>query len=104
MTKPITGEKYIYLAMAYQLCKQSQKKHVKIGNDSGMKGDQNFERCFSLLEQATPNRYTLRESKTDVHFVSRARYFLVEDEPGYSRPSIYEIVENGDNLSTHWQH
>ena len=99
--KEITGEKYIYLAMAYILADQKTGK-VKIGKDNNsMIGGQNFCRYFSIQHY---NKETfLIETKYLSNFAELTRIFkliMIVD-----RLHIYEYIdENGDNLSKNWRH
>jgi hypothetical protein len=98
--KEITNQKYIYLAMAYQLAKQNEGSIV-IGNDNGMTGSQKFLRWFTIGDYK--NEITLKESKNGANFADYSKYFLVVE--GKDRLRIYQYIdENGDNYSTRWDH
>lgn len=95
MNKQIKGEKYIYLTMAFQLAKEAKARgenFIKIGNDNGFKGEQHFERTFSILDDRdnpTGHHFILRERKMSVHQADFCRYFQVIENT--SRPSIWDM-------------
>ncbi len=91
IAKEIKGEKYIYLSMAYQLCKQN-KGSICIGKDNGMVGDQNFFRVFHITDWQ--GRTILREVKNHASFASFSRCFEVMEY----------INEDGENGSNNWVH
>jgi|GEM_PF-5197126 len=98
--KEITGEKYIYLAMAYILADQKNGK-VTIGKDHGYTGGQNFYRYFFIQNYKGEN--FINEVKISANFVEFTRTFkvIMMDD----RLHIYECIdENGDNLSKNWRH
>ena len=98
--KEITGEKYIYLAMAYILADQKGGK-VTIGKDSGMTGGQNFVRRFSI--QQYKGETFLNETKYSASFTDFTRTFKIVMMT--DRLHIYEYIdEYGDNLSKNWRH
>ena len=98
--KVFKGEKYIYLLMGYFLAKQN-KGRIKIGDDNGMKGSQNFERIFTISEHE--GSILLTERKTSVNFADFSRTFEVYGD--MPTPTIKEYVdEAGDNHSKNWVH
>lgn len=101
--KELKGEKYIYLAMAYKIAKESEENYIQIGNDNGIKGGQNFWRSFSIQEYN--GEILLNEVKTSPHFAHFQRTFVIVDTPHYARVYIYEYInEQGENASTCWIH
>lgn len=98
--KEIKGEKYIYLAMAYELAKNAGG-YRGIGRDNGYKGGQSFWRSFKVLEH---NGATLlQETKTSASSADFSRYFQVLETE--SRPIIREyITEDNENASKKWIH
>lgn len=100
--KEFTGEKYIYLNMAYRLAKENGGK-IKIGNDNGYRGGQNFERWFSIQEYI--GDIILRESKTSAGFANFSREFLIVDMEDSKRVRIYPYYnEDNENCSKKWVH
>lgn len=98
--KEISGEKYIYLAMAYILADQKGGK-VTIGKDHGYTGGQNFYRYFYI--QHYKEETFIIEVKISGNFVEFTRTFKAITMA--DRLHIYEYIdENGDNLSENWRH
>lgn len=98
--KEIKGEKFIYLAMAYELAK-SNKGNKKIGNDNGYVGGQNFARWFSIQEYQ--GEIILNEKKNHKSFADMNRCFVIAE--GLNRLSVYEYInESNENGSTNWIH
>ena len=98
--KEIKGEKYIYLAMAYELAK-SKGGVARVGHDNGVTGGQNYYRRFTI--QDYNDNVILRETKSKASFAEFDRYFKIVD--CLPRIRVYEYVdENGDNYSTSWNH
>lgn len=95
----ITGEKYIYLVMAYQLAKLNGGQ-VNIGNDNGYVGGQKFYRGFRI--QQYEGKTLLTEKRYSSASADFSRTFEVKE--GDKRPYIYEYIENGENASKHWIH
>lgn len=104
MPNQIKGEKYIYLAMAYELTKRQPEKTIQIGDDNGMKGGQNYYRRFSIMNYQ--DKILLIEKKISSHFADFHRAFLIsENETTPQKPYIYEYIdEYGDNGSKTWVH
>ena len=107
--KQITGEKYIYLAMAHKLANENGKtngneKSIQIGDDNGMRGGQNFYRRFTLMTYQ--DQLLLIEKKISANFADFQKVFLVKpNETTPEKPYIYEYIdENGDNGSKTWYH
>lgn len=100
IAKEIKGEKYIYLAMAYRLAKQSERGYVKVGNDNGYRGGQMFERSFRIMTYQ--NKTILVENKTTAAFTVVSRYYEVRDYEDNPRVYIYEYYEGEDNMSKGW--
>jgi hypothetical protein len=111
--KYYTGEKYIYLLMAFMLCKkagfESRKefsKTVLIGHDTGFTGGQNYFRKFRL--QKYDGKWLLNEFKNGKSFAEFSRTF----EIGYSledlekdKPMISDYInEYGENSGQVWIH
>lgn len=96
----IKGEKYIYLAMAYRLAKENGG-NVKIGDDNGFVGGQNYARHFRISDY--DGKKILAETKFSSCNADFTRYFEVSDR--MQRPYIYEYFnEYGDNMSNRWDH
>ena len=89
--------------MAYVLVIESSKdgKYVKIGNDNGMKGGQNYERRFEI--QTYQGKTLLIEKKSSPHCADFSRVFeIVGNMP---TPIIKEYWnEDGENASNKWTH
>ena len=98
--KMIAGEKYIYLAMAYQLAKNNGGQIV-IGNDNGYVGGQKYYRRFNI--QKYEGKIILTETRYSKAFADFSRSFEVIE--GKHRPSILEYFnESGENCSKIWIH
>jgi len=98
--KAITGEKYIYLAMAYRLAKTNGGQ-ITIGNDNGYVGGQKYYRSFNIQEYE--GQTLLNEKRYSKCFADFTRTFLVKE--GEKRPYISEFIdESGDNCSKTWRH
>ena len=95
----ITGEKYIYLAMAYHLAKNNGGQ-INIGNDNGYVGGQKYYRSFKI--QQYEGKTLLTEKRNSKCFADFSRTFEVKE--GEHRPYILEYIENGDNCSKNWTH
>ena len=105
--KQFKGEKYIYLLMAFNLCKEKGEirnghKTVKVGNDNNYIGGFMFERHFYIMD-TDKGYYVLVEMKTKSNNASYNRYFKVMKSASLT-PTIQELIENGDNLSRRWEH
>ena len=100
IAKQLTGEKYIYYSMAYQLAKNNNGK-ITIGNDNNRKGGQKYVRWFSIHEHK--NTIILTERKTTASNTDYSRYFRISE--GNNRLYIYEYInEDGENCSKKWEH
>lgn len=97
--KQIKGEKYIYLLMAYKLAK-SNGGTTTVGNDSGMRGGQQFYRAFELQE--TDGYTVLFERKNSPNFVSHTKTYQVNEYPDHEPTIIENIDEDGTNWSKKW--
>ena len=111
MTKYYKGDKYIYLLMAITLCKQAGIKgnfseSVRIGNDNGMKGGENYERRFKL--QLHDDVWILNESKTSAGFVEYYKSFKIgftKEDLNKEKPMISDYMnEYEENCGSQWQH
>jgi len=102
--KQIKGEKYIYLAMAFELLKLNKTLSITIGHDNEMKGGQNFYRIFTL--HTYENTHILTETKTSAHFADFSRSFIIIPNTYIpSLPAIYEHIDNNKyNYSKNWTH
>jgi len=97
MKKQIKGEKYIYLLMGYNLAKETPMQHANVGNDTGVRGGQNFWRGFTIQEYK--GRTLLIEKKNNSSFAEFSRVFQVLGN------NIYEYInEYGENCSKRWEH
>lgn len=92
------GEKYIYLRMAYQLCKENGGI-IEIGEDSGMVGGQNYYRRFNVIEY--DGKEVLQEHKNSRGFVEFTRRFEITNGGKTVRDYIDEF---GDNHGQRWNH
>ena len=97
--KMITGEKYIYLTMAYQLAK-ANKGQITIGNDNGFVGGQKYYRGFGIHQW--DGKILLTETKSSKHFADFHKTYEVRE--GEHRPYVLEYIENGENHSKNWIH
>jgi hypothetical protein len=95
----IAGEKYIYLAMAYQLAKNNGGQ-INIGKDNGYVGGQKYYRSFRI--QQYEGNTLLTEKRWSSASADFSRTFKIED--GKERLYIYEYIENGENASKYWIH
>ena len=95
----ITGEKYIYLVMAYQLAKNNGGQ-ITIGNDNGFVGGQKYYRYFKI--DSYEGKTLLTEKRISSHFADFSRTFEVKE--GEHRPYILEYIEDGQNCSKTWVH
>ena len=95
----ITGEKYIYLAMAYQLAKNNGGQ-IQVGYDNGYTGGQKYYRSFRI--QQYEGKTLLTEKRISTHFADFSRTFEIVE--GKYRPNILEYIENGENASKNWIH
>ena len=95
----ITGEKYIYLVMAYQLAKNNGGQ-IKIGNDNGYIGGQKYYRHFQIAQY--DDKTLLIEKRISKCFADFNRTFEVKE--GEHRLYILEYFENGYNCSKNWTH
>lgn len=101
MVKNISGEKYIYLLMAYRLAKLNGG-NVKIGEDSGYVGGQNYFRNFTVSNYE--NKTILTESKNGKNFADYSKYYEVLNE-NTRVPIIKDYIdESGNNCSKYWRH
>ena len=98
--KEIKGEKYIYLAMAYELAKSKGGVAI-VGHDNGYTGGQNFYRRFTI--QDYHDHVILRETKSSASSAEFDRHFKIVD--CLPRIKVYEYIDEcGDNYSTRWIH
>ena len=93
------GEKYIYLLMAIKGCQQNEKKTFKVGDDNGMIGGQNYERCFSLTKY--DDKELLIEHKSSKSSVVYSRTFEVWNIDD-KKPTIMDYIENDFNCGQNW--
>ena len=99
--KTYKGEKYIYLLMGYTLAKLNNGR-VTIGKDTGFKGGQHFERCFSI--QDYEGQILLNEIKTSKGFADFTRTFLILS-PSAINPTIKDYMnEYNENCGVNWIH
>lgn len=98
------SEKYIYLLMGYKLATLNGG-YVKVGNDTGMKGGEHYQREFTI--QKDDNNIFLIESKNGSNFAKYSKTYIV----GYGttdtsdKPTIRDYVdENWDNYGANWIH
>lgn len=104
--KYYNGEKYIYLLMAYQLCRSNKNGSVEIGKDNGIIGGQHFYRHFRVLEH--DNKMLLTETKNGARHQAYNKTYQI----GYSikekdeiSPAISDYIdEYGTNCGQNWQH
>ena len=100
MTHEISGDKYIYVVMAYQLAKLAGG-HVKIGNDNGYIGGDKFARYFNIMQHNTNT--ILQETKGSRGGADFSRYFRVEE--GKSRIFVYTYYnEYAEDCNKRWEH
>jgi hypothetical protein len=100
--KEISGDKYIYYAMAYFLAKNGK---TKIGNDNGFVGGQKFARHFKVYETESKDIFILVETKFNHGNADFSRSFIVCDFEENQRVIVKEHVnENDENLSKRWVH
>jgi hypothetical protein len=99
--KVYKGEKYIYLLMAYKMAKQNNGS-VRIGNDNGFTGGQNYYRRFAIQEYK--GKTLLTECKTSKSFADFSRCF--EIVLGDTEMPIIKdyITDEGDNAGQNWYH
>ena len=99
--------------MAFKICldnMQDEKKSnkMKIGNDNGMVGGQNYERSFRVM--LYDNKWLLTEYKNSRHFAEFSRTFEVIvdklDEPEKTEaPAICDYIdEYEENCGKTWKH
>lgn len=102
LPKHFRGDKYIYLLMAYQLASQAKDKYIKIGDDNGMIGGQNYERIFRITDYK--GKTLIQEKKSSKNCADFSRFFEIVDIKD-ERPVIKEYIdESGDNCSANWVH
>lgn len=110
LPKKFKGEKYIYLLMALEIIKKNydinKEKftagHIKIGDDNGMVGGQNFERRFILHKYN--DKWLLQEAKSSKAFASYSKYYEIEFLTA-EKPTIKEYWnEDSENCSSVWVH
>ena len=98
--KTYKGEKYIYLLMAYKLVR-ANKDFIKIGNDNGFVGGQNYERTFDI--QNYNNKILLVETKTSKGFADFSRVFEIVYNG--KNPIIRDYINKDlDNCGQNWTH
>lgn len=98
--KELSGDKYIYYAMAYQLAVEHDGK-IRIGHDNGYVGGNKYVRWFEIVKYK--NDILLVESKITAGSAFFMRTYRVSE--GEHRPHIYEYInEDGDNCSKTWTH
>ena len=99
--KSYKGEKYIYLLMAFRLAEQNLNS-IKIGNDNGMVGGNQFERFFKI--QKYDNKVLLVETKSSKGFADFSRTFEVIGCE-LECPTICDYMnEYGENCGQEWVH
>ena len=101
------GEKYIYLLMGFKLAMMAKDHYVKIGNDNGMVGGQNYERMFEVFEYQ--DKLLLKEKKYSASSADFSRVFQIgfdiEKAKTDEKPSIYDYMnENNENCGQRWEH
>jgi hypothetical protein len=102
LPKHFRGDKYIYLLMAYKLASETKDKRVKIGNDNGLVGGQNYERIFTIRDY--DGHSIIQETKSSKAFADFSKFYEIVN-PNDNRPVIKEYIdESGDNCSIVWVH
>jgi len=101
--KQYKGEKYIYLLMAYNLCKLNKENGTaKVGLDRGFAGGHHFERNFSIREY--DGKTLLYETKTNKGFTDFTRTFLILCSSAVN-PTIKDYMnEYDENCGQGWTH
>ena len=99
--KRYSGEKYVYLLMAYKLAELNNKE-VVIGRDYGYPRGHLNVRSFNII--IYDGKTILQETKTMAGNVDYSRQFVIYNA-GAPSPGIYDYMnEYGENCGQVWEH
>lgn len=88
--------------MGYELARRGEDNYIQIGEDSGMKGGQNYWRSFKVMNYQS--KTLLIETKTTNGKANFTRAFEVLS-PDSKSPSIVDYInESGENAGQKWEH